>query len=97
MSVVEIMKFRLSEGVDQGEFLQADRRVQAEFAYHQPGLLRRTTARDTEGEWIVVDLWQSEAQAVACDQRWDSDPATATFRAMVDGSTVSTGRYVTLD
>jgi hypothetical protein len=95
--VIEIMTFRLRGAVDEAEFLAADRRVQTEFAYHQPGLLRRTTARGDDGEWVVIDLWRSEAEADACDQRWDQDPAAAAFMALVDRASVTTRRYRELD
>jgi hypothetical protein len=95
--VIEIMSFRLAPGADETAFLQADRRVQTEFAYHQPGLLRRTTARSQDGAWIVVDLWRSEADADACDASWGQDEATAGFMSFIDPATTSTQRYATLD
>jgi hypothetical protein len=68
-----------------------------EFAYHQQGLVRRTTARSDDGEWIVVDLWQSASDADACAQRWERDPVVAEFVALVDGRSVRTQRFTTLD
>ena len=43
--VIEIMTFRLAVGVDESMFRAVDERVQVEFAYHQPGFLRRTLGR----------------------------------------------------
>ena len=48
MPVIETMTFRLAPGADEQAFLDADRRVQTDFAYRQPGLMRRTTAGDFE-------------------------------------------------
>jgi hypothetical protein len=42
--VIEITRFRLRPGVSPAEFAAADARLQTEFAYQQPGLLRRTAA-----------------------------------------------------
>lgn len=95
--VIEIMKFRLAPGGDEAEFLAADRRVQEEFAYQQAGLLRRTTARGEDGGWIVIDVWRSAADAHACASRWDRDPVAQAFMALLDGSSVSVQRYMTLD
>jgi hypothetical protein len=64
--VIEIMRFRLAPGRDEAEFIAADRRLQQEFAYQQPGLVRRTTARGADGDWVVIDLWRSAADADAC-------------------------------
>ena len=45
LGVIEIMTFRLRGGVDESVFRDVDGRVQVEFAYQQPGLLRRTLGR----------------------------------------------------
>lgn len=91
------MRFRLAPGSDEADFIAADRRLQQEFAYQQPGLLRRTTARGAGGGWIVIDLWRSAADADACAARWDSDPAVGAFMALVDGSSVTSERFRPLD
>jgi hypothetical protein len=91
--VIEIMRFRLGPGTGEEAFLTADRRLQEDFASQQAGLLRRTTARSEDGDWIVIDLWRSAADADACDRRWDSDPVAQAFMALLDRSSVSTERY----
>jgi hypothetical protein len=95
--VIEIMRFRLPPGADQEAFLAADRRVQQEFAYQQPGLLRRTTAHGEDGGWIVIDLWRSLADAEACDVRWERDEVTQAFMSLLDRSSVAVERYQELD
>lgn len=97
MSVIETVTFRLAADTDESVFLDADRRVQTEFTYHQPGLLRRTTARDQQGEWIIVVLWSSQDDAEAAARRAERDGTTAELMALVDGATVETRRYSTLD
>jgi hypothetical protein len=97
VAVIELLMFRLAPGTDEAAFLAADRRVQTDFAYRQPGLVRRTTARGGDGEWVVVDLWRSAADADACDAAWGADPVSAEFMALVDGDSVRTQRYETLD
>jgi hypothetical protein len=95
--VIEIMTFRLRPGADEATFIEADRRVQTGFAYRQSGLLRRTTARSADGEWVVIDLWRSAADADSCAERWDDDPSVANFMSLVESSTVRTRRFATLD
>jgi hypothetical protein len=95
--VIEIMRFRLAPGADEAGFREADKAVQSEFAYHQEGLLRRTTAVDREGAWIVIDLWQSGKAADAAEARWGQDPVTAAFMSFIDPATISTERYAELD
>jgi hypothetical protein len=94
--VIEMTRFRLAPGVGENEFCRADKALQEDFAYQQPGLLRRTTARNDEG-WIVIDLWRSDEDADRCAERWESDPAVAAFMALIDRSSVHTYRYQEFD
>jgi hypothetical protein len=95
--VIEIMRFRLAPGVEEGRFRVADARLQTEFAYQQPGLLRRTTARSDDGEWVVIDIWRSAADADRCEQRWSRDPAVREFLSYVERGTIQSVRYYELD
>lgn len=95
--IVEILRFKLSPGTDEAEFLRLDKRVQTEFAYQQPGMIRRTTAKGLDGAWLVVDLWRSEADAERCDAVWGQDPLTDEFRTRMDANSVTVERFETLD
>jgi hypothetical protein len=95
--LIEIFSFKLLPGADEAAFLAADKRLQAEFAYQQPGLMRRTTARATDGEWVVIDLWRSEADADRTSNVWGPDPVTAEFQSFVDPDTVLVRRFDELD
>jgi hypothetical protein len=94
--VIEIMRFRPRPGVEEADLLRADRSVQEDFAYQQPGLVRRTTAKSAEG-WIVIDLWRSAADADAAGARWDRDPVAQAFMGLIDRASVETERYDELD
>jgi hypothetical protein len=95
--MIEIFTFRLVEGADEAAFVLADARLQTEFFYGQPGLVRRTTARGTDGEWLVVLLWNSEGDADAAVKKYNDDPAVIAFLAMVDSDTLIGKRYQPLD
>lgn len=100
MAVIETMTFRLRVGADEGAFLAADKALQSDFAYQQPGLVRRTTARgegERAGEWVVIDLWARAEDADAAAAGWDGDPAAQAFMGFVDRGTVEVRRYRDLD
>ena len=71
----------------------ADERLQTDFAYQQPGLRRRTTARDDEGRWCVVSLWTSRDEAVAAEAAAETNEVAQQFWALVDGDSVSVQRF----
>jgi hypothetical protein len=91
--MIELLVFSLVDGADESAFLAADKKVQTEFAYQQPGLLRRTTARGKSDSWAVLDIWASEEAADACNARWETDPVAQEFMAFVDPATVRTARF----
>jgi heme-degrading monooxygenase HmoA len=95
--LIETATFHLTGDADESAFLAADKRVQIEFLTSQPGFLRRTTARGHDREWLVVVLWNSENDADSCLSRSEDHPATTAFTGLVDGSTLRTNRYETLD
>jgi hypothetical protein len=95
--VVEIVRFRLAEGADESAFRAADKRVQTEFAYQQPGLLRRTTGHGHDGSWIVIDVWDTYADADRAGEHWGQHPATEAFTRLVDVASLTSERFETLD
>jgi hypothetical protein len=95
--VIETTTFRLAAGADEAAFLAADYGVQTEFVPYQRGFTRRTTARGADGEWIVVVLWDSVADAESCARLAPGDAAVAAFDALVDPRSRTTRRYETLD
>lgn len=94
---IEIMTFRLRRETSEADFLAADRRVQVEFAYHQPGMVRRTTARNPDADWVVIDLWASAADAANYVDGWNREPGPRDFMALIDEASVETRSYQTLD
>jgi hypothetical protein len=90
------MQFRLLADTRLDDFLAADHRLQTEFAYLQPGLLRRTTGSNESGDWVVVDLWRTAADADACADRWDHDPIAHAFMAFIDRRSVRVQRFSTV-
>jgi len=91
--MISVLTFRLTGGADERQFLLADRRMQEDFAYQQSGLQRRTTARGREGEWLVLELWASQAAADDADAQLGSDPVAQEFMAFVDPTTMRRESY----
>ena len=94
--MIEIIRFKARDGVEEAELLRADRAVQEDFAYQQPGLLRRTAAR-RGADWVVVDLWRSHADAEAASIRWGEHPAAQALMGLIDEASVSVELYEELD
>jgi len=95
MAVIETTTFRLADGVDEAAFLEADELARTGFLYHQPGLMRATTARADDGDWIVVVLWASYEDADASAEVERADAAMDHLSHLMAGA--ERKRYSTFD
>jgi hypothetical protein len=96
MAVIEVLTFRTVPDVDEAEFLDADQQVQTEFVYAQPGVLRRTTARDGD-DWLVLTMWGSSGDADASARAARDDDTVSRWARNLEPTSVTTRRYHTLD
>lgn len=79
---IETQTFRLPPGPAEAAFLDDDARIQTELMLNAAGLLRRTTARGGDGEWIVITLWRSEDDATAAASRARPDAVVKGYTAL---------------
>lgn len=91
--MIETLRFQLRSGADETAFLGADKRLQSDFAYRQPGLLRRTTARSEHSGWLVATLWDSPESADAGDPLRADDDVCREFVSFIDPTTLRSDRY----
>jgi hypothetical protein len=95
MAVVEVTAFTLSG--DEQAFRVVDARMQTDFAYQQAGLLRRTTARGDDGQWLVLTMWSDDASAdVAARNALDDDVARE-FASYAKPKSMRTKRFTLLE
>ena len=89
MPVIDVTTFRLAATTDEAAFLEADERVRTGVLYHRPGIVRATTARSEDGEWVVIVIWGSEEEA--------DHTALDELVALADPATVERKRFTTFD
>ncbi len=94
MAVVEVTVFATTG--DDAAFVAADKQMQTEWAYQQPGCLRRTTARADDGDWLVLTLWDDEGAAEAAAQAAEQHPVARAFWSQVRADTVRARRFTLL-
>ena len=95
MAVLEVCTFTATG--DEQALRAADARLQTDFAYQQPGLFRRTTARGEDGRWCVVTLWHSIDDAVRAERAAAGDAVASAFWDLVDRDTVRVERFTLLE
>ena len=95
--MIEILTFALRAGTDVERFMTVDSRVQAEFAYQQPGLARRTTGRNTDGRWLVLQVWSSEEAATAARTAFEACELGVEFVSLIHPDDVRRECFTGLD
>ena len=95
--MIVITTFRLRPETDEEAFLALDTRVQTELAYHESGLVRRTTARSVGGTWLVIEIWRSEGDADASASDRAVSSVHVDYLTLIDGQTLESDRFATFD
>ena len=67
-NALEIVTYKIKDGVMLPEFLKASAELEEGFAKKQEGFLSRTFAKAEGNEWIDVIRWQSMADAEAASK-----------------------------
>jgi hypothetical protein len=93
--VVDIVTFSLRPEADTASFLEADKELQALVSVEGAGFVRRTTARSSDGTWLVLSLWATQPDADAAAAR--ADPTRAAFMGYLDPSTLTRQVFMSLD
>jgi hypothetical protein len=92
--ILVIKRFRLKGGVEDAAFVAVDQRLQHDFTYKQPGLIRCVTAKTTDGEWLVLHHWTSSEAADAPSGRGAA--VVDEWMELIDASTASMERFASL-
>ncbi len=94
--MIEILTFALRAGVDDARFIAVDASVQTDFAYQQPGLARRTTGRNRDGRWLVLQVWTSEEDATVAQTAFEASELGTEFTSLIDPDSIHLERFAGL-
>lgn len=88
MATIQIVRFRLNEGMDVNEFKALNERFQREVVPTLPGLVRREATVSAEGEWVLVLRYTDEESAHKAG-RSDTSDISQKFMAFINMSAMS--------
>ena len=90
--IVELVHFKLAQGVDEVAFLAEAEKVQKEFLEKQPGFKSREIFKG-EGEWVDIVHWENEENANKAAESFESNPECSPFIKMVDPESVKSTHF----
>lgn len=91
--VIEVTTLRHNENMTPEEFAAADADVSVRYTRVQPGYIQRHSGRSSDGEWLVLVLWETNEDAVASMERFMGEPSVADFAGAIDGPSMRMTRY----
>lgn len=94
---VEIVTFRLKDGVSREEFVEETVSMEREFLGKLKGFVDRDTGISEDGEVVVVLHWESAGDAQASINKFVDAPQTKAFTAMIDMDTFVMRRFEMID
>lgn len=81
--VVEIVLFRLKEGIRREDFLQAADALMLDLR-RMSGYIERELLSDASGQWVDLVRWRSLDEALAAAEQFNTLPSARPFSAMIE-------------
>lgn len=91
--VLEVTTFNLKTTASQKAFNALDAEVESNFTSKQPGFIKRESARDEKGNYVVLVYWNTTADAEASMEKFMADPSVADYAGMIEGPSMKMNRY----
>jgi hypothetical protein len=92
MAVIQIVKFRVNDGVDDAAFRALNERLQREVVPTLPGLVRREATISEDGEWLLV-LRYTDMESAHKAGRSDTGDVSRQFMQMINMNSLSASFY----
>ena len=88
MATLQIVRFKVKDGMNDSDFRALNERFQREVAPTLPGLLRREAAVGSDGVWTLV-LRYADMESAHKAGRSDTSDISQKFTGFIDMSTMS--------
>ena len=92
-TIMEVTTFNINDDVDPITFKTRDQLIEKDFTSKQPGFIKRQSAIDENGAYVVIVYWENIANAEASMSKFMSDKSVADYAKMINGSTMKMERY----
>ncbi len=92
-TIMEVTTFNINSTIDPKIFAQRDAKVESDFTSKQEGFIKRQSAVDEKGNYVVIVYWNSIANADASMSKFMNDASVADYAQMLDGPTLKMSRY----
>ncbi len=92
-TIVEVTTFTINSDVNPADFKTRDFQVENDFTSKQPGFIKRQSAVNEKGEYVVIVYWETLADADASMNKFMSDASVTDYAKMINGASMKMKRY----
>ena len=92
-SVLEVTSFKPKASVNTMAFNELDAQIENNYTSKQKGFIKRQSAVNEQGEYVVLVYWETLEDAQASMEKFMSDQSVADYASMIDGATMKMSRY----
>lgn len=86
--ILELASFKLKEGVNEAEFLNASEKFQKVFVEKQEGYVSRKLVCSNDGTWCDVVTWNTEENAHAVNKAMNENEIAQQYCSFMDFNSV---------
>lgn len=86
--VVEVITYKIKNGVKQSEYTRLDSVVQQRYTQKQAGFISKESGFDNQGNWLVVLSWDNEQHALNDQKMFAQNPLWKNMQQVIDTATI---------
>lgn len=92
-SILEVTTFSLKSSANEQIFNTLDAEVEENFTSKQPGFIRRESAVNENGEYVVLVYWKTLADAQASMKKFMTDASVGEYAGLIEGASMKMNRF----
>ncbi|MFK7908847.1 MAG: hypothetical protein AB8B69_27210 [Chitinophagales bacterium] len=92
-TIMEVTTFNINSDANPMAFAKRDAQVESDFTSKQSGFIKRQSAVDEKGSYVVIVYWENLKDADASMSKFMGDKSVADYAQMIDAPTMKMSRY----
>lgn len=92
-SILEIVNFKVKDGVSTEAFLKASADMEKSFVSKQVGFIKRTLGKGEDSKWVDVVYWETMENATKVAEATMESPVCAPMFGMIDEVSIKMSHF----
>ncbi len=93
-TIMEVTTFNIQSNVNPDDFANRDKQIESDYTSKQPGFIKRQSAVNEKGEYVVIVFWETMKDADVSMNKFMGDESVADYAQMIEGTSMKMSRYL---